>query len=74
MKVLLDTQCWRWMNVSPEKLSSRTHALLMAAGTERLLSVASIWEMGIKYHLAARGFSPCEQQTRLGASAACRMT
>jgi len=24
--------------------------------------------------LAARGFSPCEQQTRLGASAACRMT
>ena len=51
MKVLLDTQCWLWMNVSPEKLSSRTHALLMAAGTERLLSVASIWEIGIKYHL-----------------------
>ena len=28
----------------------------------------------VKKRLAARGFSPCEQQTRLGASAACRMT
>ena len=51
MKVLIDTQCWLWMNVSPEKLSRRTHALLMEPDTERLLSVASIWEMGIKYHL-----------------------
>ncbi len=51
MKLLIDTQCWLWMNASPEKLSRRTHVLLMEPGTERWLSVASIWEIGIKYHL-----------------------
>jgi|ERR1017187_221921 PIN domain nuclease of toxin-antitoxin system len=51
MKVLIDTQCWLWMNASPEKLSRRTRALLIEPDTERLLSVASIWEIGIKYHL-----------------------
>jgi len=51
MKLLIDTQCWLWMNASPEKLSRRTHGLLMDPGTERLLSAVSIWEIGIKYHL-----------------------
>jgi len=51
MKVLIDTQCWLWMNASPEKLSHKTRALLMQQNTDRLLSAASIWEIGIKYQL-----------------------
>jgi PIN domain nuclease of toxin-antitoxin system len=51
VKVLIDTQCWLWMNVSPDKLSKRTRAMLLAPSTERILSAASIWEIGIKYHL-----------------------
>ena len=51
MKLLIDTQCWLWMNASPEKLSHKTRALLVQPNTERLLSTASIWEIGIKYHL-----------------------
>jgi PIN domain nuclease of toxin-antitoxin system len=39
------------MNVSPEKLSDSTRALLLAPSTERILSAASIWEIGIKYYL-----------------------
>jgi PIN domain nuclease of toxin-antitoxin system len=51
MKLLIDTQCWLWMNASPERLSERTRALLLARSTKRLLSVASIWEIAIKYQL-----------------------
>jgi len=51
MKVLVDTQCWLWMNASPEKFSDRTRALLLDPDTVRMLSAASIWEIGIKYHL-----------------------
>jgi PIN domain nuclease of toxin-antitoxin system len=51
MKLLIDTQCWLWMNASPEKLSARTRALLLARSTERLISIASIWEIAIKYQL-----------------------
>lgn len=51
MKVLIDTQCWLWMNVSPERLSERTRAMLLSRSTERLFSVASIWEIAIKYQL-----------------------
>jgi PIN domain nuclease of toxin-antitoxin system len=51
MKVLIDTQCWLWMNASPERLSRETRALLLNPDTVRLLSAASIWEIGIKYHL-----------------------
>jgi PIN domain nuclease of toxin-antitoxin system len=51
MKVLVDTQCWLWMNASPEKFSDQTRALLLDPSTVRMLSVASIREIGIKYHL-----------------------
>lgn len=51
MRLLIDTQCWLWMSASPERLSKRTQELLRDAGTERLLSVASIWELAIKYQL-----------------------
>jgi len=51
VRLLIDTQCWLWMSASPERLSKRTQELLRDAGTERLLSVASIWELAIKYQL-----------------------
>jgi PIN domain nuclease of toxin-antitoxin system len=51
MRVLIDTQCWLWMNVSPERLSERTRSMLLSRSTERLFSVASIWEIAIKYQL-----------------------
>jgi PIN domain nuclease of toxin-antitoxin system len=51
VKVLIDTQCWLWMNASPERMSAKTRAMLLAPGTERMLSAASIWEIGIKFYL-----------------------
>jgi PIN domain nuclease of toxin-antitoxin system len=51
VKVLIDTQCWLWLCVSPERFSQKTLDRLVDADTERLLSAASIWEMVIKYDL-----------------------
>jgi len=51
VRLLIDTQCWLWMNASPGKLSERTREMLVATSTERMLSAASIWEIGTKYHL-----------------------
>jgi PIN domain nuclease of toxin-antitoxin system len=39
------------MCASPERLSRKTQALLLDPRTERLLSVASIWELTIKFQL-----------------------
>src|SRR5262249_43021106 len=47
VRVLIDTQCWLWMCATPERLSRKTQALLLDPLTERLLSVASIWELTI---------------------------
>lgn len=49
MKVLIDTHCWLWLNTEPERFSTTTRALLERAETDRLLSVASVWEMAIKH-------------------------
>ena len=51
MRLLIDTQCWLWMNASPERLSERTRSLLLARSTKRLLSIASIWEIAIKHQI-----------------------
>ncbi len=51
MRILVDTQCWFWLCVSPERFSRKTIDRLMDSETERLLSAASIWEMVIKYDL-----------------------
>lgn len=49
MKVLLDTQCWLWMNLTPDRLSPSTQAVLGDGNTELVLSVASVWEIVIKH-------------------------
>jgi len=48
LNILLDTQCWLWALSEPEKLNN-TAQNLIADETNRLyLSVASVWEIGIK--------------------------
>jgi PIN domain nuclease of toxin-antitoxin system len=51
LKVLIDTHCWLWLCVSPERYSAETLARLADPRTERLLSAVSVWELVIKYHL-----------------------
>ena len=51
MKILLDTHCWLWLCVNPERFSAKTIARLTGPGTERLLSAASVWEIVIKFQL-----------------------
>lgn len=51
MRLLIDTQCWLWMNASPSRFRPETLALLLDPETERLLSAASSWEIAIKYAL-----------------------
>jgi PIN domain nuclease of toxin-antitoxin system len=48
VKILIDTHCWLWLNQSPQRFSKRTLATLADPDTERWLSVASVWELGIK--------------------------
>ena len=49
MTVLLDTQCWLWAAGFEERLSSGARNLIASGDHELYLSVASIWEMAIKY-------------------------
>lgn len=51
MKVLLDTQTWLWMQVSPERMNSSALTLVSQPEQELLLSAASSWEIAIKYAL-----------------------
>jgi PIN domain nuclease of toxin-antitoxin system len=48
MKLLLDTQCWLWWFVHPERLSEEAIAHIADETNQLWFSVASIWEMGIK--------------------------
>ena len=51
MKYLLDTHILLWMVSSPEKLSKRHLKILSNDASEVYISIASIWEMGIKISL-----------------------
>lgn len=51
MRLLIDTQCWLWMHLAPERFSQKTRRLLGRRETDVLLSVASIWEIAIKHAL-----------------------
>ncbi|MEH2160286.1 MAG: type II toxin-antitoxin system VapC family toxin [Nostoc sp.] len=48
MKLLLDTQCWLWWFAQPERLNEQAIAHIADENNELWLSVASIWEIGIK--------------------------
>jgi PIN domain nuclease of toxin-antitoxin system len=51
VKILLDTQVWLWMLATPERLSKRSRALVVATENELVLSAASAWEIAIKHSL-----------------------
>jgi PIN domain nuclease of toxin-antitoxin system len=51
VRLLLDTQCWLWMQASPEKLTDEARELLVDPANILLLSAASSWEIAIKYAL-----------------------
>jgi len=51
MRLLLDTHAWLWLQVSPERFSKTTLALLADSSNELWLSAASCWEIAIKYAL-----------------------
>ncbi|MDR9402258.1 MAG: type II toxin-antitoxin system VapC family toxin [Halothece sp. Uz-M2-17] len=48
MKLLLDTHCWLWWFAKPERFSPATIEKIADDNNEIWLSVASVWEMGIK--------------------------
>ncbi len=50
MKVLLDTHIVIWALIHPGRLSPRVTRLLTDRKTDIVVSSASIWELGIKYH------------------------
>lgn len=51
MRILLDTQCWLWLQASPERLSPGAYALVADLSNELFFSAASAWEIAIKHAL-----------------------
>jgi len=51
VRILLDTQCWLWMAVTPERLSKRARMQVEENSQELYLSAASAWEIAIKYSI-----------------------
>ena len=50
-RLLLDTHVWLWMHQNPDRLTSPIRERLEDYDQELFLSVASIWEIAIKYGL-----------------------
>ncbi|MBC8093222.1 MAG: type II toxin-antitoxin system VapC family toxin [Pseudonocardia sp.] len=51
MRVLLDTHAWLWMAMDPDRLRAESRDLMVDPDNQVLLSVASTWEIAIKYRL-----------------------
>lgn len=51
MRVLLDTQCWLWLLVEPERFGPAARTVIDDRANELLFSAASAWEIAIKYAL-----------------------
>ena len=49
MRLLLDTLVWLWMIAEPERISEPTLQALSDPETDLYLSVAAVWEIGIKH-------------------------
>lgn len=49
MTLLLDTECWLWLGLKPERFSASIRLLIEAADTELRLSAASVWEIAVKH-------------------------
>jgi PIN domain nuclease of toxin-antitoxin system len=51
MRLLLDTHAFLWFIIGSSNLSGKARALIEDPANERLLSVASLWEIAIKTSL-----------------------
>ena len=51
MRLLLDTQAWVWLQISPDRLNQQAVKLVSDPAVDLLLSAASSWEIAIKYAL-----------------------
>lgn len=51
MKILLDTQCWLWWIASPDRLNKDVVRSITDRNNLIYLSVASSWEIAIKYRI-----------------------
>src|SRR5690349_2845427 len=51
MRLLVDTHCWLWQLLTPDRLNAEAADLLSDTSHDVFLSVASIWEIVIKYDL-----------------------
>lgn len=56
MKLLLDTQIMLWWLMGDQRLRGETQQLI--ASTSCMISVASIWEVAIKYRLGKLSIDP----------------
>ena len=49
MRILLDTHVWLWTIGAPDRLPDRVREQLADPAAELYLSVAAVWEIGIKH-------------------------
>ena len=56
MKILLDTHTFIWFVTDSSRLSTTAKALIEDEYSKKLLSIASIWEMGIKHSIGKLTF------------------
>jgi PIN domain nuclease of toxin-antitoxin system len=54
-RTLVDTECWLWWHLSPERLGAAALALLEERRSPLLFSAASSWEIAIKVALGKLG-------------------
>ncbi|MBD2254476.1 type II toxin-antitoxin system VapC family toxin [Nostoc parmelioides] len=57
MRLLLDTHVLIWSTGNPEKLSERVKNLLLDNNNSWIVSVASVWELQIKYQIGKLNLS-----------------
>jgi PIN domain nuclease of toxin-antitoxin system len=51
VRILLDTHCWLWWVVDPDRLSASAQAAIANADNAILLSAVSSWEIAIKHSI-----------------------
>src|SRR5438105_5835762 len=59
MKALLDTHCFLWAVISPDKLSSRQRKAITDSANDIYLSTISFWEISLKFSLGKLDLTGC---------------
>jgi len=53
VKLLLDTHAWLWLIEGDRRLSAAARSLLAVPQNPRFVSIASLWELAIKFSMGA---------------------